>query len=198
MLLWASLSVEALKIVHKHNLQKMKAIRHSLEGISNCINMRRGRRKRRGIRLSRRRRGMRRKRGIRLRRRGMRLRRKGRWGDIKNHTWVGVHNKLFWHNNEVLIRIEGAKWPLTRKEVGESFRPKDLVCNMSCLSIWFYSHDCEIYVMKFVDRWDGRTYPSTELQRGHIPNIRKRPLLHLFIDENNKERDSILKVIPRR
>ncbi|KAG5513037.1 hypothetical protein RHGRI_038544 [Rhododendron griersonianum] len=32
--------------------------------------------------------------------------------------------------SEVLIRIEGAKWPLTRKEVGESFRPRGLVSNM--------------------------------------------------------------------
>ncbi|KAF7154723.1 hypothetical protein RHSIM_Rhsim01G0103900 [Rhododendron simsii] len=31
---------------------------------------------------------------------------------------------------EVLICIEGAKWPLTRKEVGESFRLRGLVCNM--------------------------------------------------------------------
>ncbi|KAF7144198.1 hypothetical protein RHSIM_Rhsim05G0131400 [Rhododendron simsii] len=46
-------------------------------------------------------------------------------------------------------------------------------------------HDCGIYVMKFVDRWDGRTYPSAELQQGHIPSIRKRLLLHLFMDENN-------------
>ncbi|KAE9467038.1 hypothetical protein C3L33_01052, partial [Rhododendron williamsianum] len=60
------------------------------------------------------------------------------------------------------------------------------------------SHDCGIYVMKFVDRWDGRTYPPVELQGHHIPNIRKRLLLDLFMDENNKERDSILKVIPRR
>ncbi|KAF7139130.1 hypothetical protein RHSIM_Rhsim07G0089400 [Rhododendron simsii] len=59
-------------------------------------------------------------------------------------------------------------------------------------------HDCGIYVIKFVDRWDGRTYASAELQGHHIPNIRKRLLLDLFMDENNKERDSILKVIPRR
>ncbi|KAG5541013.1 hypothetical protein RHGRI_021037 [Rhododendron griersonianum] len=59
-------------------------------------------------------------------------------------------------------------------------------------------HDCGIYVMKFLDRWDGRTYPSGELQGGHIPKIRKRLLLHLFMDEKNKEQDSILKAIPRR
>ncbi|KAG5564180.1 hypothetical protein RHGRI_000390 [Rhododendron griersonianum] len=237
--------------------------------------------------------------------------------------------------SEVLIRIEGAKWPLTRKEVGESFRPRGLVCNMVMYTFtewrmmkeravatngrpsrhifapafasnllatksdefstvlrddcdpdklgydllkcdmlflpvlesdhWFcvcislvesrvyildsmkgkeenveqleqvgsiqqnlfallkkrptrrsrndshiftshYAvvpqqtniHDCGIYVMKFLDRWDGRTYPSGELQGGHIPKIRKRLLLHLFMDEKNKERDSILKAIPRR
>ncbi|XP_058223210.1 uncharacterized protein LOC131332918 [Rhododendron vialii] len=59
-------------------------------------------------------------------------------------------------------------------------------------------HDCGIYVMKYVDRWDGRTYPSTELHGGQIPTIRKRLLLHLFMDEANTERDSILKLIPRR
>ncbi|KAG5556930.1 hypothetical protein RHGRI_007238 [Rhododendron griersonianum] len=59
-------------------------------------------------------------------------------------------------------------------------------------------HDCGIYVMKFVDHWDGRTYPSSELQGGHILKIRKSLLLHLFMDEKNKERDSIRKAIPRR
>ncbi|KAG5548668.1 hypothetical protein RHGRI_014124 [Rhododendron griersonianum] len=38
----------------------------------------------------------------------------------------GLTNDL----SEVLISIEGAKWPLTRKEVGESFRPRGLVPNM--------------------------------------------------------------------
>ncbi|KAI8552554.1 hypothetical protein RHMOL_Rhmol06G0275900 [Rhododendron molle] len=191
--------------------------------------------------------------------------------------------------SEVLIRIKGAKWPLTRKEVAESFRVRGHVSNMSnllasesdefstvlrddcdpdkvgyellkcdmlflpvlesqhwfcvCISpvasrafildsmkptaenkkhrleqaniivflfshsfgpfshvfqFCFCSHDCGIYVMKFVDRWDGRIYPSSELQGPLIPNIRKRLLLHLFTDDNNKERESILKAIPRR
>ncbi|KAG5554468.1 hypothetical protein RHGRI_012115 [Rhododendron griersonianum] len=250
---------------------------------------------------------------------------------IIKYLLKGPTNEL----SEVLIRIEGAKWPLTRKEVGESFRPRGLVCNMVMYTFtewrmmkeravatngrpsrhifapafasnllatksdefstvlrddcdpdklgydllkcdmlflpvlesdhWFcvcislvesrvyildsmkgkeesveqleqvgsiqqnlfallkkrptrrsrndshiftshYAvvpqqtniHDCGIYVMKFLDRWDGRTYPSGELQGGHIQKIRKRLLLHLFMDEKNKERDSILKAIPRR
>ncbi|KAG5524269.1 hypothetical protein RHGRI_031066 [Rhododendron griersonianum] len=45
---------------------------------------------------------------------------------IIKYLLKGQTNEL----SEVLIRIEGAKWPLTRKEVGESFRPRGLVCNM--------------------------------------------------------------------
>ncbi|KAG5551429.1 hypothetical protein RHGRI_009747 [Rhododendron griersonianum] len=45
---------------------------------------------------------------------------------IIKYLLKGPTNEL----SEVLIRIEGAKWPLTRKEVGESFRPRGLVCNM--------------------------------------------------------------------
>ncbi|KAF7112351.1 hypothetical protein RHSIM_RhsimUnG0238400 [Rhododendron simsii] len=48
---------------------------------------------------------------------------------IINYLTRGSTNDLC----EVLICIEGAKWPLTRKEVGESFRPRGLVCNMSNL-----------------------------------------------------------------
>ncbi|KAG5562415.1 hypothetical protein RHGRI_005224 [Rhododendron griersonianum] len=45
---------------------------------------------------------------------------------IIKYLLKGPTNEL----SEVLIRIEGAKWPLTRKEVGESFRPRGLVSNM--------------------------------------------------------------------
>ncbi|XP_058211728.1 uncharacterized protein LOC131323908 [Rhododendron vialii] len=45
---------------------------------------------------------------------------------VINYLIRGPTNDL----SEVLIRIEGAKWPLTHKEVAQSFKLRGLVCNM--------------------------------------------------------------------
>ncbi|KAI8567878.1 hypothetical protein RHMOL_Rhmol02G0155500 [Rhododendron molle] len=53
---------------------------------------------------------------------------------IINYLMNGPTNDL----SEVLIRIEGAKWPLTRKDVAESFRVRGHVSNMVCSILPFF------------------------------------------------------------
>ncbi|KAI8531104.1 hypothetical protein RHMOL_Rhmol11G0111200 [Rhododendron molle] len=49
---------------------------------------------------------------------------------LENVIWEGQTD-----GSEVLINIEGAKWPLTCKEFAKSFRPRGLVCRMSNLLV---------------------------------------------------------------
>ncbi|KAI8568793.1 hypothetical protein RHMOL_Rhmol02G0228000 [Rhododendron molle] len=98
--------------------------------------------------------------------------RRGGGGDINIHTWLGV--------NEVLIRIKGAKWPLTRKEVAESFRVRGHVSNMSNL----LASESDEFSTVLRDDCDpdkvGYELLKCDMQKNLLALLKKRPARHIF------------------
>ncbi|KAI8534870.1 hypothetical protein RHMOL_Rhmol10G0130300 [Rhododendron molle] len=82
--------------------------------------------------------------------------------------------------SEVLIRIKGAKWPLTRKEVAESFRVRGHVSNMSNL----LASESDEFSTVLRDDCDpdklGYELLKCDMQKNLLALLKKRPARHIF------------------